>query len=148
MDMVGVMPMSEKLIWIPDRREGTEAMESPRVCASHEYIDQSIKRQEGILEGFRRENVEHQLKMAEILSQMTEQLKGIGKIDSTLVEHNRRREDDKGTCEDHRADMWKHINAVEARQNKKDGTMVVVASVCTGIGAAVAWLLTWLQKNL
>lgn len=122
-------------------------MEQRSTCGSHEYIDQSIKRQELILEQFRQSNQTHQLEMTKILSEISAELKAVGEIRGKQDEHNRRWNDDKVTCEEHRGEMWDAINNLKLRQNKKDGTMVVVASVSTSIGAAIAWLISWLQKN-
>ena len=140
--------MSNRLVWIQDRREEKDKMSDHLVCPSHERVDASIQRQEEILDQIRIENHSHQLQITRGLAEITEQLKSIHEIRTTLTEHSRLRDEGRTSCERNRADMWTHINAIKTRQDKKDGSMILVASVCTGLGASVAWLLTWLQKNL
>lgn len=88
------------------------------------------------------------MEITKVVAEICEQLKAVNEVRGTLGEHNRRRDDDIRSCEEKRDDMYQAINTIKDRQNKKDGAMVLVASVCTGIGAATAWLLTWLQKHL
>jgi len=123
-------------------------MDDHLVCPSHEHVDNSIKRQEDILDQIRVENHSHQLQITRVLTEITEQLKSIHEVKTTLVEHSRLRDEARAACERNRVAMWTDINNIKTRQDKKDGSMVLVASVCTGIGASVAWLLTWLQRNL
>ncbi|KJR97279.1 MAG: hypothetical protein VR65_25455 [Desulfobulbaceae bacterium BRH_c16a] len=126
----------------------TEKKGLATVCGSHERIDESISRQERILDEIKRENTSHLVEITRSLAEICEQLKSVAEIRATLGEHNRRRDDDTRSCEDKRTDIWIEMNRIKARQDKKDGSMVLVASFCTGVGAAVAWLLTWLQKHL
>ena len=81
--------------------------------------------------------------MAEICTQ----LKTIREIKITQVENMRRREDFAKGCEEKRDDIWLEIGRIKSRQDKKDGSMVILAAVCTSVGGAVAWLMSWLQKQ-
>lgn len=101
-----------------------------------------------MLEQIKAESTRHLVEITKVVAEICEQLKAVNEVRGTLGEHNRRRDDDIRSCEEKRDDMYQAINTIKDRQNKKDGAMVLVASVCTGIGAATAWLLTWLQKHL
>jgi hypothetical protein len=124
-----------------------ENMPPPHTCPSHEHIASSINRQETILEEFRKENSIHKEDMSRTLATICAQLETIREIKTTQIENMRRREDFAKGCEEKRTDLWTEINRIKSRQNQKDGTMVIIAGVCTSIGAAVTWLITWLQKH-
>lgn len=92
-------------------------------CVSHIFIEESVKRYEETLKELRQDNAKHQLLVAHTLAEIGEQLKTVDKIEVTLNDHNRRRDDDKGTCEEHRADLRADIQGVEQRQSGKNETI-------------------------
>jgi hypothetical protein len=116
-------------------------------CLSHEHIDNSIRRQEEILQEIRRDNANHREKMSALVAEICTQLKTIQEIKTTQVDNMRRREDFAQACEEKREEIWVEINGLKQRQGKKDGSMLILAAVCTSVGSAAAWLITWLQKH-
>jgi hypothetical protein len=116
-------------------------------CESHERLDAAIKRQEEILEDFRKENAEHREYIAKVLGKIVEQVKTINEIKNTQLDNMRRRDLFTQSCEAKRADIFKKLNALEQRQNKKDGALIIIASICTGVGAGVSMLINWMQKQ-
>jgi septal ring factor EnvC (AmiA/AmiB activator) len=123
-------------------------MTEKNYCPSHEYHAHSIQRQEEILEQFRKENAAHKERISRILAEICAHVSTIKEVKTTQVDNMQRREDFAKGCEDKRAEMWTEIQQIKSRQDKKDGTLVIVAGVCTSVGAAVTWLLTWLQKHV
>lgn len=151
-------------------------------CPSHEYIHNAVKRQEEILDEFRKENTEHNLHIASAVAEICTELKTIREIKTTQIDNMRRREDFSAACEGNRKELWEHINnlgiaqnghsfrllsveakaeaiklsndvmkvavdSVKTRQDKKDGSLIILVSLATTIGAAAASLLSWLQGH-
>ncbi len=87
--------------------------EKPVFCSSHIHIDESLKRQEKILEDFRKENSEHKEAMARIVGEVCSKIDVIKEIKTTQEGNMRRREDFANQCELRRSEFWISINQMK-----------------------------------
>ena len=117
-------------------------------CQNHKSLEDSVIRQEAILERFRSDNAEHRLHMAAQLSELCTKLSQIVEVKETLRVHNQRWDDDNKTCEVHRSGLWTAINLTNSRLDKRDGVTAIVAAIASSIGAAIGCVITLLLKGV
>jgi hypothetical protein len=116
-------------------------------CPSHEALEAASKRQEGILEQIRKENAEHRLHMVTALTELSERMQALSEIKATIRQHNERRDDDTRGCEEKRTEIWLALNDMKSRMDKRDGTALLVGTICTTLGGFIGWLVTVIFKN-
>jgi hypothetical protein len=115
-------------------------------CGNHKALEDSIVRQEAILEKFRSDNAEHRLHMVGQIGELSVKLDQLVEVKDTLRLHNQRWDDDNKTCELHRSGLWTAINLTNSRLDKRDGITAIVAAVFSGVGVVVGYIVTLLIR--
>jgi len=105
------------------------------ICLSHRHIEESLARQEHILNEFRKDNAKNALVMSGFMSEMTTYVKDLAYL-------KEKRETASQDCEDKRAELWTVIKAITSRLDKNYKTIAVVASIASSLGAFVSWAIT------
>lgn len=131
-------------IWNIGMNDKELKMDGLKVCQSHEHIDNSIKRQEAILEAIRTENAAFKERMAAMMAEVCTQLKTINEIKITQVDNMRRREDFAKGCEEKRDEIWTELSRIKNREAKNNGAIAVLSAT---IGALVSGFFMWLVRK-
>lgn len=139
-----------------------------RTCGSHEHIEKTMSRLEEVLSTFTNSSTEFRFEMTKTMAEISSSLKDISEIKITLASHDNRRDSDRNTCDNNRAEIFREIqkiktelsnslqttknrqdeeiSKIKTRQDRKDGLMVVIGGVSALISSGLTAIIMYFKN--